>query len=96
MTAWYSIGERERELNSVHAANRADGTQWIVQVRVPSILSRSCNKQEATGGACSIGFLFVAPTRLQSCIKVSFPEEVVFVKHQFDKAHVVSPEMLLP
>ena len=40
--------ERERELNSVHAANRADGTQWIVHVRVSSILSRSCNKQEAT------------------------------------------------
>ena len=39
---------RERELNSVHAANRADEMQWIVHVRVSSILSRSCNKQEAT------------------------------------------------
>ena len=34
-----SYRERERELNSVHAANRADGTQWIVHVRVSSILS---------------------------------------------------------
>ena len=44
-TAWIQLGwcgiccrERERELNSVQAANRADGTQWIVHVRVSSIL----------------------------------------------------------
>ena len=39
---------RERDLTSVHAANRAGGTPWNVHVRVSSILSRSCNKQEAT------------------------------------------------
>ena len=39
---------KERESNSVHAASWADGTQWKLHVSVSSILSRSCNKQEAT------------------------------------------------
>ena len=43
----YTQRESERELNSVNAANRADETLWTVHV-VSSILSRSCNKYEAT------------------------------------------------
>ena len=43
--------KRERKLKSVHAANRAAETQWNVHVRVSSILSRSCSRQEAASFA---------------------------------------------
>ena len=44
----FSCTARERELNSVHAANRADETQWNVHFRVSQVLSRSSSKQTAS------------------------------------------------